>query len=127
MSEPRTVKVAAVQAEPVVLDREATVAKACRLIAETASNGAQLAVFPELFIPTYVNGTIWGRGLAPTGSPRARSAWLRLWQNSVEIPPTRRPTSSARRPGRPASPRSWACTSGSPIREPSKHAPVHRR
>jgi nitrilase len=86
MSEPRTVKVAAVQAEPAVLDREATVAKACRLIAETASNGAQLAVFPELFIPTYVNGAIWGRGLAPIGSPRARSAWLRLWRNSVEIP-----------------------------------------
>jgi nitrilase len=86
MSEPRTVKVAAAQAEPVALDREATVAKACGLIAEAASNGARLAVFPGLFIPTYVNGTIWGRGLAPAGSPRARSAWLRLWQNSVEIP-----------------------------------------
>ena len=28
-----------------MLDREATIGKACRLIAETASNGAQLAVF----------------------------------------------------------------------------------
>ena len=86
MPELRTIKAAAVQAEPVVLDREATVAKACRLILEAASNGAQLIVFPELFVSTYVNGIIWGRGLAALGSPRARSAWLRLWQNSLQIP-----------------------------------------
>jgi nitrilase len=85
MSKLRTIKAAAVQAEPVVLDREATVSKACQLISEAASNGAQLVVFPELFIPTFVNSSIWGRGLATWGSPKARNAWLRLWQNSVEI------------------------------------------
>ena len=35
-----TIKAAAVQAEPIVLDREATVAKACQLISESAANGA---------------------------------------------------------------------------------------
>jgi hypothetical protein len=45
----QTIKVAAVQAEPVVLDRDATVSKACRLIAEAVSKGAKLIVFPELF------------------------------------------------------------------------------
>jgi len=80
------VRVAAIQAEPVVLDCEATVAKACDLTAEAASGGAQLVVFPELFIPTYVNGSVWGRGLSRFGSPPARSAWSRLWQNSVQIP-----------------------------------------
>ncbi len=44
-----------------------------------------LVVFPEMFIPTYVNGSIWGRGLAMWGSQKARSAYLRLWENSVEI------------------------------------------
>jgi nitrilase len=46
-------RIAAVQAAPVFLDREATIAKACGLIAEAARNDARLAVFPESFIPTY--------------------------------------------------------------------------
>jgi len=79
------VRAAAVQAEPVVLDREATVAKACRLISEAAENGANLIVFPELFIPTYVHGAVWGVGLGGW-SAQASKAWLRLWENSVEVP-----------------------------------------
>lgn len=46
-------QIAAVQASPVFMDREATVEKACRLIAEAATNGARLVVFPETFIPAY--------------------------------------------------------------------------
>ncbi len=80
------IKAAAIQAEPVLLDRDATIDKACRLIAEAAGNGAQLLVFPELFIPTYVNGSIWGRGLARFGSAQAQAAFTRLWANSVQIP-----------------------------------------
>jgi nitrilase len=81
-----TVRVAAIQAEPIVLDREATVEKACQLIAEAAAAGAKLIVFPELFIPTYVNSAVWGRGLAKFGAPSGKRAWARLWNNSVEIP-----------------------------------------
>lgn len=47
------VKVALAQAAPVFMDKEKTVEKVCRLIKEAGSNGAQLAVFPETFIPTY--------------------------------------------------------------------------
>lgn len=46
-------RIAAVQASPVFMDREATVEKACRLIKEVGNNNARLAVFPETFIPTY--------------------------------------------------------------------------
>jgi len=45
--------VAAVQASPVYLDRDATVKKACQLIREAADNGAQIIGFPETFIPGY--------------------------------------------------------------------------
>ena len=80
-----TIRAAAVQAEPVVLDRDATVVKACSLISEAATNGANLIVFPELFVPTYVHGAVWGKGFGGW-SPHAQKAWLRLWNNSVEIP-----------------------------------------
>jgi nitrilase len=46
-------KVAAAQATPAFLDREATIDKACELIAAAGSEGARLIVFPEAFIPSY--------------------------------------------------------------------------
>jgi len=46
-------RIAAVQATPVFLDREATIEKMGRLAKEAAGNGAALAVFPEAFVPTY--------------------------------------------------------------------------
>jgi nitrilase len=50
---PRQVRVAAVQAAPVFLNREATVDKAVGLIEKAAAGGAGLVVFPETFVPTY--------------------------------------------------------------------------
>jgi nitrilase len=47
------VKIAAVQACPVFLDKQASIAKACDLIGEAAAMGAGLAVFPEAFISGY--------------------------------------------------------------------------
>lgn len=46
-------KAAAVQASPVFLDANATVDKAVDLIREAARNGAQIVVFPEVFVPGY--------------------------------------------------------------------------
>ena len=46
-----TVKVAAVQAAYVLMNREATLAKVEELLADSAVRGADLVVFPEAFVP----------------------------------------------------------------------------
>lgn len=53
MATSKEVRVAVTQAEPVWLDLDATVDKTCSLIAEAASNGAQLIAFPECWVPGY--------------------------------------------------------------------------
>ncbi len=74
------VTVAAVQASPVFLDRDATVAKAIDLIAKAAADGARLIVFPETFIPTYPDW-VW-RTAAWHDSAFVR----RLYEESVAVP-----------------------------------------
>ena len=59
----RAMTAACVQAEPVVLDRDATLEKLSRLTAEAAENGATLVVFPEAFVPVYPS-SVWAKALA---------------------------------------------------------------
>ncbi len=53
MSSFEPVVIAAVQATPVILDADATVDKAVRLIGEAAAEGARLVVLPETFVSLY--------------------------------------------------------------------------
>ena len=85
--------VAAVQATPEFLDRDATVQKVVRLTKEAAGMGARLIVFPETFIPTYPD---WVWRAAPWDGP-FEALTARLREESVEVPPRPR-TSSGRRP-----------------------------
>ncbi len=73
-------KAAAIQASPVFLNREATVEKACRLIEEAASKGAELIAFPEVFIPAYP----WWHRL--DNAYRGHKYFRELVKNSVQIP-----------------------------------------
>ena len=56
-------KVAAVQAAYVLMDQQATLAKAIALLQEAAAEGAQVVVYPEVFIPGtpiwFDSGRIW--------------------------------------------------------------------
>ena len=79
------VKVACVQAEPVVLDREATLGKLAGLAAEAAGAGAQLVVFPETFVPVYPS-SLWARAFAGWGDDRAKEVFARICANAVEVP-----------------------------------------
>lgn len=75
-------KVAAVQAAPVFLDREASTTKACNLIREAGENGAKIIVFPEGFIPSH---PVWYHFHPGTGAI-ATGLSVELFKNSVEIP-----------------------------------------
>lgn len=74
---------AVVQAAPVFLDREATVEKACRLIREAGKRGARLVAFPEAWIPTF---PYWPRALPLGERELSQEAWVKLYEESVEIP-----------------------------------------
>lgn len=74
------VRVAAVQAGPVFMDRDATVEKACRLMEEAGQNKAQLVAFPEAFIPAY---PYWSRYLPPLQSTRYTKE---LIKQAVQVP-----------------------------------------
>jgi nitrilase len=79
------VNVACVQAEPVVLDRAATLDKLAALTAEAAGDGAELVVFPETFVSVYPSSA-WAKALAGWGDPRAKAAFAVLARESVEVP-----------------------------------------
>jgi nitrilase len=78
-----TVRVAAIQATPVILDAAECVAKAQRLLHEVADRDVQLAVLPECFIPVFPSNA-WARGAAAFDG--WDEFWERLWANSVEVP-----------------------------------------
>ena len=83
MSELPEVRVAAVQATPVILDLEASVEKAVRLIGEAASLGARLVVFPEVFLSLYPSYA-WAH--LPASGAQADEFWERFWGSSVAVP-----------------------------------------
>ncbi|MEO5617551.1 MAG: carbon-nitrogen hydrolase family protein [Candidatus Eisenbacteria bacterium] len=74
---------AAVQAAPVFLDREASVAKACALIAQAAARGAKLIVLPEAFVPAY---PAWVWFLPLTRRADVAALYRELVENSVDVP-----------------------------------------
>ena len=79
------VKVAVVQAAPILFDREATLQKACQLTDEAAKQGAKLILFPEAFIPAYPRGLGFGTVIGGR-SAAGRRTWQRYWANAVDVP-----------------------------------------
>jgi nitrilase len=79
------VTVACVQAEPVILARDATIERVDALAAEAARAGAGLVVFPEAFVPVYPS-SVWAKALAGWADPRAKAAFALLAREAVEIP-----------------------------------------
>ena len=79
------VQAAVVQAAPIGFDREQTMAKLERLIDEAARGGAQLAVFPEAFVPAYPRGFDFGTRVGQR-TPEGRDQFRRYFEGAIEVP-----------------------------------------
>lgn len=75
-------RIAVIQTEPVMFDKDACLSKAIDLIHEAAQNGAELIVFPELFIPGYPFGMNFGFTMG-SRSKDGREDWKRYYDNSI--------------------------------------------
>jgi nitrilase len=80
----RTVRVAAIQAAPVVLDAEASVQKAVALIGEAAGQGAELVVFAECFVSLYPDVVTLREALQP--EDRLGRLYDLMWHEAMEVP-----------------------------------------
>lgn len=76
-------KIAAAQATPVFLNRDATVEKAVRLISEAEKNGAKLIVFPEAFIAGYPD---WTWVVPNSKAAILNELYAELLENAVTVP-----------------------------------------
>jgi nitrilase len=93
---PPRVVVAAAQAAPIFLDRDATIAKACDLIAEAGRAGAALVAFPESFVPAYPD---WVWSVPARDKKSLNALYAELLEQSVTVPSaqTERLSQAARR------------------------------
>jgi nitrilase len=80
-----SIVVSCVQAAPVFFDKEKTVQKIGDLISEIARTNSRLILFPEVFIPGYPRGLIFGTSVGGR-SPEGRDLFLRYWENAIEVP-----------------------------------------
>lgn len=93
-------RIAVVQAAPVLFDKEACLDKALALLEEAAAKGAELVVFPELFIPGYPFGMTFGFTVG-SRTAEGRADWKRYYDASILVPgpETEKLAAAARRLG----------------------------
>lgn len=78
-------KAAVVQAASVPEDTQATVDKACRLIAECGEQGVSVAVFPEAFIGSYPKGVNFDIAIG-VRTPAGRDEFRTYYDQAIVVP-----------------------------------------
>jgi nitrilase len=81
----QSVRVAVIQAAPILMDLNSTIEKSVRLIGEAGERGANIIVFPEAFIPAYPRGLSFGTVIG-SRTEDGRKDWYRYWENSIPVP-----------------------------------------
>jgi nitrilase len=78
-------RVAVVQAAPILFDVDGTRAKVADLAADAARRGARLAVFPEAFVSAYPKGLGFGARLGMR-SMDGREEFRRYFDSAIQVP-----------------------------------------
>ena len=78
-----TVRVAAMQATPAILDADGCIEKAAGLLRRAADDGVELAVLPECFVSLYPSNA-WARSASSFGG--WDEFWEQMWMNSIDVP-----------------------------------------
>lgn len=79
------VRVAVVQAAPVIMNLPETLEKLRSLTSDAAQKGAKLVLFPEAFISAYPRGLTFGSKIG-SRSEKGREDWYRYWESSIQVP-----------------------------------------
>src|SRR5262249_41459762 len=80
-----TVRVAGVEAAPILFDTPKSLQKLADLTADAARQRAGLVVFPEAFVGGYPKGHDFGVSLGMR-SPEGREAFRLLFENAIQVP-----------------------------------------
>ncbi|MBS1976326.1 MAG: carbon-nitrogen hydrolase family protein [Bacteroidetes bacterium] len=75
----------AVQLAPVLMDKKKTLGKIGDGIRDASALKSKLILFPEVIIPGYPRGLIFGTAVGGR-TPEGRDLFLRYWENSIEVP-----------------------------------------
>ena len=78
------VKVCLIQDSPIFFDKEETLAKMERLVAHYSSQGCELIVFPESFIPGYPRGFSFG-AVVGSRTNEGRALYTQYYKNSIDL------------------------------------------
>jgi nitrilase len=79
-----TIKVAAIQATPVILDTAASVDKAIALLETAAAEGVRLALFSECFLSIYPTPQI--AAILGEKTEHTERLWRAIWSSAIEVP-----------------------------------------
>lgn len=85
METPPPFTAAVVQTSPVFFNKVQTVDKIQTLIGQASKKKASLIVFPEVIIPGYPRGLIFGTTVG-SRTLEGRELFLRYWENSIVVP-----------------------------------------
>ncbi|KPV61280.1 nitrilase [Paenibacillus sp. A3] len=81
------VKVAVIQTAAILFDMQSAMDKIENMTREAAGQGANLIVFPEVFLPGYPRGLSFGTRVGSRNAD-GRKDWERYWANAIDIPGT---------------------------------------
>ena len=81
----RQVKVAVIQACPVLFDSEATIARVQELTGRAAEEDAQLVLLPEAFVSGYPKGLDFGARIG-SRTESGREMFRRYWDGAINVP-----------------------------------------